>query len=94
MKQYLLDTNIIVFLFRNKFEVDKKIVSVGQSNCFISEITLAELKMGAVKSTQPIHNHRLIEQLTQTIKVIPISNALDIFCRRKSTFRKARNTNA
>lgn len=28
MKRYLLDTNIIVFLFRNKHDIDKKIAFI------------------------------------------------------------------
>jgi tRNA(fMet)-specific endonuclease VapC len=88
MKRYLLDTNIIVFLFRNKHEIDKKIASCGQRNCFISEITLAELKLGAEKSSQPVHNHFLIEQLITIIQVIPITKSLDIFAKEKIRLEK------
>jgi tRNA(fMet)-specific endonuclease VapC len=88
MKRYLLDTNIIVFLFRNKHEMDKKIALHGQKNCFISEITLAELKLGAEKSTQPLHNHFLIEQLIKVIQVIPITQSLDIFAKEKIRLEK------
>lgn len=47
MTGYLLDTNICIFLLRGKYDVDKKIDSVGLGNCAISEITVAELKYGA-----------------------------------------------
>lgn len=47
MGQYLLDTNICVFLLRGQYDVDKKIDEVGLENCHISEITMAELKYGA-----------------------------------------------
>ena len=47
MTNYLLDTNICIFLLRGKYDVDKKIDSVGFENCAISEITVAELKYGA-----------------------------------------------
>ena len=43
MTNYLLDTNICIFLLRGKYDVDKKIDSVGLENCAISEITVAEL---------------------------------------------------
>ena len=88
MKGYLLDTNIIVFLFRDKYEIDKKIAFYGQRNCFISEITLAELKLGAEKSSQSVHNHFLIEQLTSIIQVIPITQSLDIFAKEKIRLEK------
>lgn len=43
MKGYLLDTSIIVFLFRDKYDVASKLDAVGLENCYISEITIAEL---------------------------------------------------
>ena len=46
MKKYLLDTNICIHWLRNKFDIDKKINEVGFENCCISEITVAELKVG------------------------------------------------
>lgn len=47
MEQYLLDTNICIYLLRGKYNVDRKIDAVGLDNCFISEITVAELMYGA-----------------------------------------------
>ena len=47
MKQYLLDTNICVFLLRGQYDIDKKLDKVGLEHCYISEITAAELKYGA-----------------------------------------------
>ena len=88
MKQFLLDTNIIVFLFRNKHDIDKKINIIGENNCCISEITLAELKIGAEKSTQIAHNHQLIAQLTKVIQVIPISGAIEVFAKEKIRLEK------
>ena len=88
MKQFLLDSNIIVFLFRNKHDIDKKIAAVGETNCFISEITLAELKIGAEKSTQTIHNQQLIAKLISVIQVIPISRAIDVFAKEKIRLEK------
>jgi len=43
---YLLDTNIVIFFFKGKQSVLEKIREVGIQNCFISEITLAELSFG------------------------------------------------
>ena len=47
MKKYLLDTNICVYFLRGKYSLDRKIRQVGWDNCYISEITVAELKYGA-----------------------------------------------
>ena len=52
MNQYLLDTNICAFYLRGRFDVDQRMDQVGWENCFISEITMLELKMGAELSLQ------------------------------------------
>jgi tRNA(fMet)-specific endonuclease VapC len=46
VKQYLLDTNICIYYIKGLYELDRKIETAGQRNCFISEITVAELKYG------------------------------------------------
>ncbi len=45
--QYLLDTNICVFFLRGKMNLDEIIKEKGKQNCFISEITVFELRFGA-----------------------------------------------
>jgi len=46
--KYLLDTDISVFYLRGKYNINQKLKEIiGFDNCFISEITLAELKYGA-----------------------------------------------
>lgn len=62
--QYLLDTNICIYLFKGKFNIDKKIEKVGIQNCAISEITYAELIYGAENSEHPIKNLAVIENFT------------------------------
>jgi tRNA(fMet)-specific endonuclease VapC len=89
MSQYLLDTNIIIFLFKSKHRIHEKIAFVGLENCFISEITLAELKIGAEKSHNPLHNHRLVDTFADTVTVLPISNVLDIFASETIRLEKA-----
>jgi tRNA(fMet)-specific endonuclease VapC len=89
MKQYLLDTNIVIFLLRSKHRIHEKIAFVGLNNCFISEITLAELKVGAEKSQDPSHSHRLVDTFADTVAVLPISNCLDVFATEKIRLEKA-----
>lgn len=52
-EKYLLDTNVIIEVLRGNSEMITKIESVGLENCCISEITLAELFYGAVRSNNP-----------------------------------------
>jgi len=89
MNKYLLDTNIVIFLFRQKFQIREKIALVGLQNCFVSEITLAELKIGAESSADPAKNHALINLLTETVTVLPISKVLDVFASEKVRLNKA-----
>lgn len=43
MKGYLLDTNICIYLLKQRYDIEKRIKQTGYDNCFISDITLAEL---------------------------------------------------
>jgi tRNA(fMet)-specific endonuclease VapC len=43
MAKYLLDTNICVYFLRGKQSIVEQILDRGIDNCFISEITVAEL---------------------------------------------------
>ena len=47
MKRYLLDTNICIYLFKKRHHILERMNQVGWENCYISEITLAELYYGA-----------------------------------------------
>jgi tRNA(fMet)-specific endonuclease VapC len=49
MKKYLLDTNICAYFLNGKFELEEKIDEAGFENCFVSEITIAELKRSRKK---------------------------------------------
>lgn len=79
MKQYLLDTNIVIFLFKGLKNIGDKIDSVGLKNCFISEITLAELEYGALKSQRPEHHLAILNEFLEEIEVLPIYNAISIY---------------
>lgn len=89
MNKYLLDTNIVIFLFRQKFQIREKMALVGLQNCSVSEITLAELKIGAESSADPAKNHALINLLTETVTVLPISKVLDVFASEKVRLTRA-----
>jgi len=43
--KYLLDTNICVFFFRNKFNVADILLKKGYDNCHISEVTVTNVKI-------------------------------------------------
>ena len=72
--KYLLDTNVIIEVLRGNDDMITKIESVGQSNCFISEITLAELLYGAVRGNNP-KNFLDVERIEQEFDVLSIRPA-------------------
>ena len=88
MKKYLLDTNICIFYIKGQYELDKKIIEVGEQNCFISEMTVAELKYG-IENSKTIEAMRIIvEAFIPKFAVIPIYNSLDIYAKEKAKLRK------
>ena len=89
--RYLLDTNICVFLLRGKYDVDKMLDKVGLENCYISEITEAELKYGAELGRQKGLKQRIqiLENLFTTVQILPISKAIDLFASEKARLRLA-----
>lgn len=70
MKGSLFDTCICVFLFRQKFDIDKKLNKMGYAKWFISEITIAELKYGAYKSNRMTDNLRLIDAFVEKVNIV------------------------
>ena len=93
MKQqgYLLDTNICAFYLRGLYDVDKHIDQVGWENCFISEITLLELRFGVELSMQRdgINRSEGLNQFLNDINILPIADAIDIAAREKIRLRLA-----
>ncbi len=89
--RYLLDTNICVFLLRGKYDVDKMLDKVGLENCYISEITEAELKYGAELGRRKGLKQRIqiLENLFTTVQILPISKAIDLFASEKARLRLA-----
>ena len=90
MKKYLLDTNICIHWLRNKFDIDKKINEVGFENCCISEITVAELKVGMELGRRKGVKHKQdLSSLFSVITIIPISSAIDLYAEEKVRLRLA-----
>ena len=87
--QYLLDTNICVFILRQKFGVGERVLQAGVSNCFISELTYAELLYGAEFSDHPENNKALVDRFLSRIRVVPIKDAIPLFAKEKARLRKA-----
>lgn len=83
MKRYLLDTCICVFLFRQKYGIAEKLSELQPSQCYISEITIAELRYGAYKSNRVEENLQLIDELVAAVNIVPFAESIDVFAKEK-----------
>jgi tRNA(fMet)-specific endonuclease VapC len=88
LKQYLLDTNICIFFIKGKYNLIYKIKAVGEEQCFISEITVAEMKFGIENSKTPEIMRPIVEAFLSKFMIIPIYDALDIYAKEKAKLRK------
>jgi tRNA(fMet)-specific endonuclease VapC len=92
VKQYLLDTNICIYYLKGLYDLDKKFKAVKIENCFISEITLAELKFGVENSKNPEKNQKALDSFLTGIQIIPIFEAIDTYAKEKARLRKSGKT--
>lgn len=88
MKKYLLDTNICIFYLKGRFNLNTKVELVGFENCFVSEITIAELKFGAENSELIEKNREVVTNFLSIFQIIPIFGSLDIYAKEKVRLRK------
>lgn len=86
--QYLLDTSIWVFFLRGKLELDKIIREKGTENCFISEITLFELRYGAENSENPTKSHKAVDLFVNGLSIIPIVGSIKKYAKEKVRLRR------
>jgi len=89
--KYLLDTNICVHYLRGVFKIDQKINEIGATNCYISEITLAELEFGVENSDLTFRERRrqgLKAFLTVfETRIVPIRHCFSIYATQKAKLR-------
>ena len=71
MAKYLLDTCVCISMFRNEGNVRDTLRNVGVENCYISEITVAELYFGLAKSTDKKRKQEDIREVQRLFRVIP-----------------------
>jgi len=86
--QYLLDTCICVFFLRGKLKLDQIIRQKGIENCFISEITVLELRYGAENSENPTKSHKAVDLFVNGISIIPIFGSIKKYAREKVRLRR------
>lgn len=85
--QYLLDTNICVFFLRGKLNLNEIIKEKGRENCFISEITVVELRYGAENSDNPAKSHKAVDAFIGGLSIIPIFGSIKRYAKEKVRLR-------
>jgi len=88
LKKYLLDTNICIYFLKAQFNLDQKIEDAGIENCFVSEITIAELKYGVENSSQIIPNREILDKFQNKFTILPIFTALDVYAKEKARLKR------
>jgi tRNA(fMet)-specific endonuclease VapC len=71
------------------YDLKNKILKAGAENCFISEITLAELKFGVENSQAKEKNAAALGNFLTGVIIIPVFPSLDIYAKEKARLRKA-----
>jgi tRNA(fMet)-specific endonuclease VapC len=89
LKKYLIDTNICIYFIKGKFDLRTKFEQVDPQNCFISEITLAELKFGVANSENKEKNQKTLDNFLTGVKIVPIFHSLDLYAAEKARLRTA-----
>lgn len=90
MNRYLLDTNICIYYIKGLYELAEKIRSVGLENCYVSELTVAELLYGVEKSSSnnKDRNTQKLKDFKSSIKIVPLSNCMELFAKEKARLEK------
>lgn len=89
MEKYLLDTNICIFLMKGRREVVARFRDVGLRNCFVSEITRAEMLYGAYNGDRQSLAVPFVTEFLSQFTILPISAAIPIYAQHKAELRKA-----
>ena len=88
MTRYLLDTNICIYLLKRRYHIEERIREAGYDNCFISDITLAELYYGASKSGQKEKRIQDVYRIEELFEILPIHNVLETFADAKAALNR------
>lgn len=89
MNKYLLDTDICAFYLSKKYSLREKIAAVGEENCFISEITIAELLFGAHKSNDYESNKEDPIKIMKFANLVRLLPSYDLYGKEKARLQKS-----
>lgn len=91
MAKYLLDSDICIAFLKGKLNLISKVEKAGIENCYVSEITIAELTYGAYYSDKFEKHINEVRKTQELFEVIPIHVCLELFGKEKARLRRAGN---
>ena len=75
MNQYLLDTNICIYIINKKpEEVYQRFKKVNLDNIFISTISEYEIKYGVEKSQKSDNNKKIVNEFLGFLNILPFDS--------------------
>lgn len=72
---YILDTNTLIYYFKNQGNVAQNLEAVPSADIAISTIVLFELQVGLAKSTSPTKRSQQLQQLLSRVNLVPFDRA-------------------
>ena len=91
INKYLLDTNICIFMLKNRYNIRTIINDNIVDNCYISELSIAELYYGAYKSICSDRGIKEVQLILSRFKTIPVSDSLALFGQLKADMERSGN---
>lgn len=91
-QKFLIDTCVCAYWLRNKYNIDMHINTVGMENCYISEITVAELKYGKIYGQLkggPKYKEQNMKKFLNDINILPIAPVFDRYAEEKARLTMA-----
>lgn len=83
--KYLLDTNVLISLYKNKYGIRDAILTIGRRECVISTLTIGELLVGAYKGKDSRQKNE-VEKTKELFSTIPVSEAIiDVYAKTRAT---------
>ena len=73
---------------KNQYFIKEKILELGIAQCFISEITIAELTYGAEKSGNNAKHMKEVEKMESLFTVLPIYDSIPIYAQQKVSLQQ------
>ena len=91
MVRYLLDTNVLIAMFKGNVGIQKRIWDIGFDSFFVSELVIAELLVGAYKSGIPDEMTH-IQFVKDYFHVVPVTmHILDRYAFLRATLESSGN---